>query len=198
MLITTSFIFNTNVFNKKQTVSDTKAYIPLRCKTTGMPPNAEIRVGNANMLVSKNVLCVSPNAKPKICISLESVEHRLRWVSWHWGLGWACTFHVVYFLFPHVGYPTWTQFPVEYRLKSSDSFYQTLSLLSYTSRLLVFYLTPPVPGSATPLQTLAGTSTFHAYRLGSKCKWQMLCDLQYNMALRVFNIPHSTAPHLED
>ena len=59
-------------------------------------------------------MCVTPNAKPKICVTpnanpqSKSVEYRLRWVSWRWELGWACTFHVVC-----VNLITQTRFSVE-------------------------------------------------------------------------------------
>ena len=57
-------------------------------------------------------ICVTPNANPQH----NQVEYR-----WHWvpnARGWrsACRFHVVYFLFPRVGYPMQTQFPLEYGL----------------------------------------------------------------------------------
>ena len=57
-------------------------------------------------------LCVTPNANTKMCITpntkpqRESVEYRLRWVSWCWGSLWACTFHVVHVNFVCVGLPT--------------------------------------------------------------------------------------------
>ena len=38
------------------------------------------------------------------------------------GWRWACRFHVVYFLFPSVGYATRTQFPVEYGLNCKEVF----------------------------------------------------------------------------
>ena len=50
-------------------------------------PMPEFRIGDTNMLVSKNAkICVTPNAKPKICITpnakpqCQSVEYRLCWV----------------------------------------------------------------------------------------------------------------------
>ena len=53
----------------------------------GGSPNAKICVGDNNMLVSKTArICLTQNAKSKICISpntnpqRESVEYRLRWV----------------------------------------------------------------------------------------------------------------------
>ena len=80
------------------------AYIPLQRKTShgGLHLTIYSCVGYTNILVSKNVkICLTPNAKSKICVTPNanpqsvSVEYRLRWVSWPWGLRWACTFHVV-------------------------------------------------------------------------------------------------------
>ena len=79
------------------------------------------------MLVSKNTkICVTPNANAKICVTpnanpqREQMEYRWRWVPNLRGWRWTCRFHVVYFLFPHIGYPMRTQFPVEYRLELCD------------------------------------------------------------------------------
>ena len=70
-------------------------------------------VGDTKMLVSKiAIICVTPNVKPKIYVTpnpnpkCESVEYRLGWVSWHWGLCWACTFQVVCVNFICVRSPT--------------------------------------------------------------------------------------------
>ena len=65
---------------------------------------------------------LSPNLNAKICITpnvnpqRKQVEYRWRWVPNARGWRWACGFHVIYFLFPRVGYPMQTQFPVEYGL----------------------------------------------------------------------------------
>ena len=98
-------------------VGMTKAYIPLRRKTIRVgssrwlrPPTPQFHVGDTDMLVSKNAkICVTPNAKPKICVTpnanpqQESVEYRLCWVFWQWGLHGTCTFHVVCVNFISVG-----------------------------------------------------------------------------------------------
>ena len=75
---------------------------------------AQFCIGYTNMLVSKNAkICVFFNANPKNCVTpnanpqRESVEYRLRW---------PCTFHVVCAHFICIGYPTQTQFAVEYGL----------------------------------------------------------------------------------
>ena len=75
------------------------------------------------MLVSKNAkICVTPNVNAKICVTpnakpqRESVEYRLRWVPNAKFWRWPCTFHVVCAHFICVGYPTQTQFAVEYGL----------------------------------------------------------------------------------
>ena len=77
------------------------------------PPMPGFRVGDTNMLVSKNAkICVTPSAKPKICVTpnakpqRQSLEYRLRWVPNPKCLSWPCTFHFVYHVFFHVGYPT--------------------------------------------------------------------------------------------
>ena len=68
------------------------------------------------MLVSKNTkICITPDANNKICVvpnaksQCEPMEYRLHW---------EFTFHVVCAHFIRVGYPTGTQFAVEYGLKS--------------------------------------------------------------------------------
>ena len=74
------------------------------------------------------------------------VEYRLRWVPWRWGLHWACTFHVVYFLFPRVGYPKRTQFPVAYGLKNCEKrklkpkieYWNNLMLYIHISNHIIF------------------------------------------------------------
>ena len=110
---------------------DSKAYIPLRRKTIRVGSSRWLRtpqfhVGNTNMLVSKNALHYPwPKAKAKIVVTpnanplREQVEYRWRWVPNARGWSWACRFHFVYFLFPCFGYPTRTQFPVEYGLNSN-------------------------------------------------------------------------------
>ena len=70
------------------------------------------RVGVTNMLVSKNAeICITLNANANIWVT-PNVR----------GWRWACRFRVVYFLFPCVGYPTRTQFPVEYGLNCKEVF----------------------------------------------------------------------------
>ena len=62
----------------------------------GQPPNAKIRVGNTNMLVSKNAkICITPNAEPQH----ESVEYRWRWLPNTKFSRWPCRFHVFYPVF---------------------------------------------------------------------------------------------------
>ena len=52
------------------TLSKSKAYIPLRRKTTGVGANAKICFRYTNMLVSKNAkICLTSNAKHKIFVS---------------------------------------------------------------------------------------------------------------------------------
>ena len=71
------------------------------------------------MLVSKNAkICITPNANTKICITPnanpqhEQEEYRSRW---------QCRFHVVCAHLISVGYPTQTQFVVEYGLMHFSS-----------------------------------------------------------------------------
>ena len=58
------------------------------------PSTPEFRVGDTNMLVSKNAkkskICVTPNMKPK----RKSVKYRLCWVPNTKFSRWPCTFHV--------------------------------------------------------------------------------------------------------
>ena len=77
------------------------------------------------MLVSKNAkICLTPNAKHKICVTpnakdqCKPMEYRLRWVPSAKFSRWPCTFHGVFarFICVAVGYPTRTQFAVEYGL----------------------------------------------------------------------------------
>ena len=107
-----------------------KAYIPLRRKTIHVgssrwlrPPTPQFRVGDTNMLVSKDAkMCVTPNANAKICVTpnsnpqREQVEYRWRWVPNVRGWRWPCRFHVVCVHFIRVGWPT--QFPEEYGLNT--------------------------------------------------------------------------------
>ena len=107
------------------------AYIPLRRKTIRVgswrwirPSTPQFHVGYTNMLVSKNTkICVIPHAKHKICITpnakpqCEPMENRLRWVPNAEISHMPCIFHVVCTHFILVGYPTRTQFAVEYGLK---------------------------------------------------------------------------------
>ena len=80
------------------------------------PPMPEFRVGDTNMLVSKNA-SITPNAIPKICVApnanpqRESVEYRLRWVPNAKYLRWPCRFQVVYPFFPlwNMGYNVFMQ-----------------------------------------------------------------------------------------
>ena len=75
------------------------AYIPLRREHFRVwalhwsrPPTAEFRVGDTNMLVSKNAkICVTPNAKTQC----QSVEYRWRWV---------CVVHVDFMLFVSISF----------------------------------------------------------------------------------------------
>ena len=76
------------------------------------------------MSVSKNAkIVITRNANPKICLTpksnpkREQVEYRSLWVPNARGWHWPCRFHVVCLVFGRVGYPTQTQYPVEYRLK---------------------------------------------------------------------------------
>ena len=79
---------------------------------------AKFRVGNTNILVSKNAkICVTPNAKSQS----ESVENRLRWVPNGKFVNWPCTFNFVVVDFICVG----CRFSVEYGLKS----YQKIGLI---------------------------------------------------------------------
>ena len=63
---------------------------------------------------------VLPDANPKICVlpdvkpKRKPVEYRLRWVPGVGSLRWACTFHIFCVDFICVGWPTQTQFSVEY------------------------------------------------------------------------------------
>ena len=108
-----------------------KACIPLWCKTICVgssrwlrPPTPQFRVGDTNMLVSKNAsICVTPNANAKICITpnanpqREQVEYRWCCVPNMRGWHWPCRFHIFCVHFICIGYPMRTQFPVEYGLK---------------------------------------------------------------------------------
>ena len=65
------------------------------------PPMPEFRIGDTNMLVSKNAeMCVAPGAKPKTCVTPNakpqrlSVKYRLRWVPNAKFSHWQCTFHL--------------------------------------------------------------------------------------------------------
>ena len=85
------------------------------------PPTPQFRVGDTNMLVSKNAkICVTPTANAKICVSPNANPQKrsggILVVLGPQREGLALGFCVVYFLFPRIGYPTRTQFPVEYRL----------------------------------------------------------------------------------
>ena len=60
----------------------------------------------------KHKICVTPNTKPQH----ETMEYRLCWVPKAKLLQWKCTFHVVCAHFICFGYPTGTQFAVEYGL----------------------------------------------------------------------------------
>ena len=119
-----------------------KAYIPLRHKTIYVwslcwlrPPTPQFCVGYTNMLVSKNAktcatpntkhkICVTPNAKHKMCVTPNAkpqrkpMKYRLSWVSNARLLCLSCTFHVACAYFIRVGYPTRTQFAVEYGFNS--------------------------------------------------------------------------------
>ena len=110
-----------------------KAYIPLRRKTIHVrsslwlrPPMPQFRVGDTNMLVSKNAkICITHNANAKICVipnanlQRKQVEYKWCWVPNMRGWRWAGTFHVVCVNFVRIGYPTRTRFSVEYRLYST-------------------------------------------------------------------------------
>ena len=104
----------------------TKAYIPLRGRTTGVgalrwvaPPMRRFCVTYTKMLVSKNAK--TPDAKPKIYPNAKpkhkSVEYRLHWVSNAKCSHWLCTFYVFCVDFICVWWPMRTQFPVEYGLE---------------------------------------------------------------------------------
>ena len=87
------------------------------------PPTPQFRVWDTNMLVSKNAkICVTPNANAKIFVTpnanpqSKQVEYRWRLVPNMRGWRWPSRFHVVCLIFGRVGYPTETQYPVEYRL----------------------------------------------------------------------------------
>ena len=99
-----------------------KAYIPLRRITICVgslcwlrPQTPQFRVGDTNMLVSKNdKICVTPNANPQC----ESVEYRLRWVPNAKFSCWPCAFHFHCVDFICVG----SRVSVEYGLKSREGF----------------------------------------------------------------------------
>ena len=84
-----------------------KIFIPLQRETTcvgilrwSSPPTPHFRVGDTNILVSKNAkMCVTPNANPQC----KQVEYRWRWVSNIRGWRWPCRFHVVCVHFIRVG-----------------------------------------------------------------------------------------------
>ena len=107
-------------------VIECKAYIPLRRKTIRVrslrwlrPPAPQFRIGDTNMLASKNAkICLTPNAKPKICVTpnanppRESVEYRLHGVPNAKFLRWPCTFLFFCVEFIRV----WSRFSVAYGL----------------------------------------------------------------------------------
>ena len=115
-----------------------------------------------NMLVYFNVtpdakpkIGVTPDANPKIGVTpdanprRQSVEYRWRWVFWRWPCIFyvyfmyiSCIFHVYFMLFVHhfprwlhENWPTQTQFPVEYGLKSLNEHHNQRILF-----LLFYYL----------------------------------------------------------
>ena len=66
---------------------------------------------------TRNIKFASPNAKPQ----RKSLKYRLHWVPNANFLRWSCTFHVFCVDFICVWWPTQTQFPVEYGLKTLNA-----------------------------------------------------------------------------
>ena len=154
------------------------------------------------MLVFKNAkICVTLNANAKICVTpnakpqCESVEYRMRWVSWHWGSRWACTFHVVCVNFVCVGYPTQTQFSVNMGLKYLCSERSTWGIRPNMSASWIRHVkhnskgtiqnSSPFPNQSVTVITLLYKPAKYVYMESRFAKW--LYDILYGISyLHVF------------
>ena len=176
----TSFIFNTNVFNQEQTVSYTKAYIPLRCKTTGVGARRWV-----SPLTQKFALAIPTYWYLKMLNFVFPPTPNLKFAlaanQWNIGCGGspgigACVGHLHFMLFTSCSLAFGTQ------REPSSQWNTGLSLLIPNTRPWVLWPILLVSWSSTwptsswvfyPL-TDPRTSTFHIYRLRNEDKWHML------------------------